>query len=59
MLFGEKTDADGTVDFDKTYEYLIKEAIELLDIECVRCDEIDEAGWIHRKTLSPSLKSTS
>jgi len=24
MLFGEKTDADGTVDFDKTYEYLIK-----------------------------------
>jgi len=28
MLFGEKTDADGTVDFDKTYEYLIKEAIE-------------------------------
>ena len=54
-----RPDADGTVDFDKTYEYLIKETIEPLDIECVRCDEIDKASWIHRKTLSPSLKSTS
>jgi O-acetyl-ADP-ribose deacetylase (regulator of RNase III) len=51
MPFGEKTDPDGTVDFDKTYEYLIKEAIESLDIECVRCDKIDEAGWIHRKMV--------
>jgi hypothetical protein len=49
MPFGEKTDDDGTVDFDKIYDHLIKEAIESLDIECVRCDRIDEAGWIHRK----------
>jgi O-acetyl-ADP-ribose deacetylase (regulator of RNase III) len=49
MPFGEKTDPDGTVDFDKIYLYLIKEAVESLDVECVRCDKIDEAGWIHRK----------
>jgi O-acetyl-ADP-ribose deacetylase (regulator of RNase III) len=52
MPFGEKTDVNGkTVDFDKIYTYLIKKAIVAADlgIECVRCDEIDEAGWIHKK----------
>jgi O-acetyl-ADP-ribose deacetylase (regulator of RNase III) len=50
MPFGEKADVDGkVVEFDKVYKYLIKNTIEALDIDCVRCDEIDEAGWIHRK----------
>jgi O-acetyl-ADP-ribose deacetylase (regulator of RNase III) len=49
MPFGEKADADGTVIFDTIYDHLIKDAVESLDIECLRCDKIDEAGWIHRK----------
>lgn len=48
MPFGEKMDADGrTVDFDKIYQYIIKQAVESLEIQCIRCDEIAESGWIH------------
>ena len=48
MPFGEKLDADGRiVDFDKIYQFIIKQAVESLNIRCTRCDEIAEAGWIH------------
>ena len=47
MPFGEK-EADGKViDFDKIYKDIIKEAIEGIGLECIRCDEIGESGWIH------------
>ena len=50
MPFGEKLDVDGKViDFDMVYDYLIKNTVESLNISCVRCDEIDQAGWIHSK----------
>ena len=50
MPFGEKKDLDGQdIDFDDIYRFLFKKAIEDLGIECVRCDEIEEAGSIHDK----------
>ena len=50
MPFGEKTDLDGKpINFDKIYTDFIKDAVSELGIECVRCDEIAETGWIHSK----------
>lgn len=50
MPFGEKVDPEGKpIDFDMIYKDFIKDAVEDLGIECVRCDEIAEAGWIHSK----------
>lgn len=53
MPFGEKTDAEGrTVNFDDVYRLLVKVAIQSVGgVECVRCDEIAEAGWIHAKMI--------
>ena len=64
MPFGEKTDVNGRVlDFDVIYESLIREAIESPfmsasggpRIQCVRCDKIAEAGWVHRQMISHIL----
>lgn len=54
MPFGEKKDFDGNeIDFDDIYRFFFKKAIEDsgkdLGIECIRCDEIEEAGSIHEK----------
>jgi hypothetical protein len=50
MPFGEKKDLDGEdIDFDDIYRFFFKKAVEDLGIECVRCDEIEEAGSIHEK----------
>lgn len=50
MPFGEKKDLDGhEIDFDDIYRFFFKKAIEDLGIECIRCDEIEEAGSIHEK----------
>jgi hypothetical protein len=50
MPFGEKKDLDGQdIDFDDIYRFFFKKAVEDLGIECVRCDEIEEAGSIHEK----------
>jgi O-acetyl-ADP-ribose deacetylase (regulator of RNase III) len=57
MPFGEKPDVDGKLlDFDKIYKFIIKEAIESLGIECIRCDEIGEAGWIHADMMEHILE---
>ena len=56
MPFGEKKDLDGQdIDFNDIYEYFFKKTVEVLnkieklEIECTRCDEIDESGSIHEK----------
>ncbi|MBL8102814.1 MAG: macro domain-containing protein [Anaerolineales bacterium] len=50
MPFGEKKDIDGQpVNFDVIYKDFIKDAVEGLNLKCIRCDEIAEAGWIHSK----------
>lgn len=50
MPFGEKKDIDGQpINFDVIYKDFIKDAVEGLDLKCIRCDEIAEAGWIHSK----------
>ena len=53
MPFGEKADLGGEViNFNDVYEYIIKEVIKnRLKLNCIRCDEIAEAGWIHRDML--------
>ncbi len=57
MPFGEKPDVDGKLlDFDKIYRFIIKEAIESLGIECIRCDEIGEAGWVHADMMEHILE---
>lgn len=53
MPFGIKKDVDGEdIDFDETYEYIIKKAVSRVDqLECLRCDDIDKPGWIHERML--------
>ena len=49
MPFGDKKDAGGNViDFNAVYRDVIQKAVEELEIRCVRCDEIEEAGSIDR-----------
>jgi O-acetyl-ADP-ribose deacetylase (regulator of RNase III) len=61
MPFGEKVDADGkTIDFNEIYDSLIYPAItgEVMrqaggpHLECIRCDKIAQAGWVHRLMIS-------
>ncbi len=50
MPFGKKLDAAGMeVDFDAVYEDFIKPTAESHGLNCIRCDEVDEAGNIHKK----------
>jgi O-acetyl-ADP-ribose deacetylase (regulator of RNase III) len=50
MPFGEKKDPDGNpINFNQIYTEFIKDAVTDLGIECIRCDEIAETGWIHKK----------
>ena len=53
MPFGEKTDTDGKViNFDVVHRYIIEAAVngmketDGLEIDCVRCDDIEKAGSI-------------
>lgn len=64
MPFGEKQDADGkTIDFDKVFDDFITKALSresMRDaggphINCIRCDRIAEAGWVHRQMISHIL----
>ena len=49
MPFGEKKDVGGRmINFDKIYEEIIKEPIRSAGLEPLRCDEIQEAGSIHK-----------
>jgi O-acetyl-ADP-ribose deacetylase (regulator of RNase III) len=58
MPFGEKKDLDGNpINFDNIYTSFIKDAVTGLGIECVRCDEIDETGWIHSKMFRHILEA--
>ena len=60
MPFGEKKDLDGKdIDFDDIYRFFFKKAIEDLGIECIRCDEIEEAGSIHEKMFEDITLPTS
>jgi O-acetyl-ADP-ribose deacetylase (regulator of RNase III) len=61
MPFGEKIDADGKkIDFNEIYDILIEPAItgEAMQraggppLECIRCDKIVQAGWVHRLMIS-------
>jgi tetratricopeptide (TPR) repeat protein len=50
MPFGKKLDeADVEVNFDEVYEKFIKPTVEGAGLNCIRCDEVDEAGNIHKR----------
>lgn len=50
MPFGKKLDeADVEIDFDQIYEKFIKPTVEGEGLNCIRCDEVDEAGNIHTR----------
>lgn len=50
MGFGKKTDysTGKTLDLDKTYKNIIQPAVELSGYQCVRADEIQDAGLIDK-----------
>lgn len=53
MPFGDKVDKDGkTIHFDEVYDTFIEPTVKALDIECIRCDKIVEAGGIHNKMFT-------
>ena len=50
MPFGKKLDeADVEVNFDEVYNNFIKPTVEGEGLKCIRCDEVDEAGNIHKR----------
>ena len=52
MPFGTKPDADGaTLEFDKIHKYLIEPPVVAAGLDCLRCDEIEQPGWIHAKMI--------
>jgi O-acetyl-ADP-ribose deacetylase (regulator of RNase III) len=53
MPYGEKGDVDGNkINFDDIYKYIIEKAVARLEgFECVRCDNIDEPGWVHKRMV--------
>ncbi len=52
MPFGDKPDVDGTIlEFDKIHKYLIEPAVTDAGLDCVRCDQIEQPGWIHAKMI--------
>jgi hypothetical protein len=58
MPFGIKRDADGRVlDFDFLYREVIQPAVQELDLECRRLDELS-GGAIWQKTLCTALMSS-
>ena len=64
MPFGEKPDTDGKlINFDVVYRYIIAAAVnglkdtDQIDIDCVRCDDIEEAGSIRTDMFTSILKA--
>src|SRR5574342_52887 len=57
MPFGEKEVDGKPINFNKIYTDFIKSAVTELGIECVRCDEIAETGWIHSKMFKHIFES--
>jgi len=53
MPYGIKKDVDGKeIDFDKIYQYIIEKAVKKLEgFECIRCDNIAEPGWVHKRMI--------
>ncbi|HYO46490.1 MAG TPA: macro domain-containing protein [Gemmatimonadota bacterium] len=49
MPFNKKRDGAEVIDFDEeVYRTIIEPSVETLGIKCLRCDQIEEAGSIHR-----------
>ncbi len=64
MPFGEKEDTDGKlINFDVIHKFIIEAAIKELEksnglkFDCVRCDDIEEAGAIHTDMFKSILEA--
>ena len=53
MPYGKKKDIDGEeIDFDRLYGSMIVPAVESVgDLNCHRCDDFEQPGWIHERML--------
>lgn len=53
MPYGVKQDCHGNrIDFDTIYRDLISKAVDGIEgLDCLRCDDIEEAGWIHERMI--------
>ena len=58
MPYGTKKDIDGKeIDFDRVYDSMIKEAVNSVgSLECQRCDDLEQPGWIHERMLRHILE---
>jgi O-acetyl-ADP-ribose deacetylase (regulator of RNase III) len=54
MPFGRKKDIDGKeIDFNQIYEQMIRKAVgSIAGLKCIRCDDIEEPGWVHERMLT-------
>jgi hypothetical protein len=59
MGFGKKTDFETgrTLDLDKSYNYIIKPAVQAAGMQCVRADEIPHSGVIDVPMYEQLLKA--
>jgi O-acetyl-ADP-ribose deacetylase (regulator of RNase III) len=59
MPYHTKKDVDGKdVDFDEIYDYIIKEAVQRVPaLQCIRCDDFDQPGWIPARMLTQILEA--
>ena len=59
MGFGKKTDYQSgrTLDLDATYEEIIKPAVELCNLRCIRANEIFHSGSIDNKMYDMLLRA--
>ena len=61
MGFGKKTDFETgrTLDFDKTYKGIIKDAVTDAGLKCIGADEIKHSGLIDVPTCDFSLRAAT
>jgi O-acetyl-ADP-ribose deacetylase (regulator of RNase III) len=59
MPYGVKKDphGDSVFDFDRVYRELIQPAAHSLGLKCVRSDEVNQAGLIHREMIDHIINS--
>ena len=57
MPYGVRKDIDGQgVDFDQVYRRIIEPAVRTTGLDCLRCDDLNEPGWIPARMLKHILE---
>lgn len=57
MPYGVRKDIDGQdINFDQVYRRIIEPAVEAAGLDCIRCDDLNEPGWIPARMLKHILE---